>query len=68
MRAEDGYEVVVEAGRDNFLNVEVRGDILAALRFISACCTWEQLLATREDVLEHLVLINNLDAMLVSLP
>lgn len=64
LRAEDGYEVVVEAGGDDFLEVEICGQVLA---------TSQQLLTTeagkteRENTLEHLVLIDNLDAMLVGL-
>ena len=74
LRAKDGYKMVVEAGGDDFLDVEIGANVLAV-----RCTTLAMSRSTtttvgnysgqeKENILEDLVLVDNLDAMLVGLP
>lgn len=67
LRAKDGNDVVVEAGRNDLLDVEVGSDVLATMPGTLAMHTNGQLPTAGRDALEDLVLINDLDAMLVGL-
>jgi hypothetical protein len=67
LRAEDGYEVVVEARGDDLLDVEVGGDVIAAQRAPVSITHPNAARGGRGDLLEDLVRVDDLDAVLVGL-
>lgn len=69
LRAEDGYEVVVESGGDDFLDVEIGVEVLATfqLHVSNQLVQAETLRLEGAYLLEDLVFVDDLDAMLVRL-
>jgi hypothetical protein len=67
LRAEDGYEVVVEARGDDLLDVEIGGDVVAAQRAPVSITRPNAARGSRHNLLEDLVRVDDLDAMLVGL-
>lgn len=67
LRTEYGDKVVVEACGDNMFDVEVFGNVGAVLRRLVSCFSFSEHVRPKMYTLEHLVLVNNLNAMFVSL-
>lgn len=63
LRTEDGDQMVVEAGGDDFFEGQIVGETRAAGQSVST----EVVRAVRAGVLEFLILVDDLDAVLVLL-